>query len=252
MTNSPKINKARLLLTELRDGEDYAHAGDREAVDLVLKRVLELNPQAPSGRILDVGSGFGKTAQDFYDAGFKEVYGIDKDEAAVQRAKSRYPKIQFFSADANRITSLFKADFFSLITMFNVIYAIEDKKSLLKDLAFVAKKGGILALFDYTQKKTGALGMKDLAGMPMYPMVLSQLKEELAATGWELIETSDLSKEYIRWYRDLLKELAEQENSLAAKYEESDISRVKATFTTLLSLFEDSTLGGALLFARRA
>src|SRR5437899_6748393 len=99
MTNYSRINTARLLLTELRDGEDYAHAGDREAVDLVLKRVLELHPQASSGRVLDVGSGFGKTAQDFYEAGFKEVYGIDKDEAAVERAKSRYPKIQFLAAD---------------------------------------------------------------------------------------------------------------------------------------------------------
>ena len=56
----PAPNSACLLLAELRRG-DYAHAGDAEAIELVIEKLLRLNPQIKSGRVLDVASGFGGT-----------------------------------------------------------------------------------------------------------------------------------------------------------------------------------------------
>jgi hypothetical protein len=41
--SQPQINEPRLLLTHLRDG-DYAHAGDKKAIDLVISKLLEISP----------------------------------------------------------------------------------------------------------------------------------------------------------------------------------------------------------------
>jgi len=44
-------------------GGDYAHAGDRKAIDIVLEKVLSLEPDLKSKAVLDVGCGCGGTAQ---------------------------------------------------------------------------------------------------------------------------------------------------------------------------------------------
>ena len=38
----PKLNQARLILSELRGG-DFAHPGDREAVDMVMTKIKQEN-----------------------------------------------------------------------------------------------------------------------------------------------------------------------------------------------------------------
>lgn len=56
------LNSSRLLLSRVRGG-DYAHAGDRKAIDIVLEKVLSLEPDLKSKAVLDVGCGCGGTAQ---------------------------------------------------------------------------------------------------------------------------------------------------------------------------------------------
>ncbi len=82
---TPSPNSARLLLAELRHG-DYAHAGDQEAIDLVIQKLLKLNPHIKAGTTLDVGSGFGGTLDYLIQQGFKNTEGIDMDASAVAQA----------------------------------------------------------------------------------------------------------------------------------------------------------------------
>lgn len=248
--SSPKINTARMLLAELRGG-DYAHAGDREAVHMVAEKAIQLSPDIQKGRTLDVGSGYGGTANDFYHLGFKKIWGIDMDVAAVHYATMKYPEIKFFAAEANEIPNLFEPHFFSFIYLFNVFYAIEDKLTLLKKLSIVAEKGAILTLFDYTAEEK-SLSMKDLAGKPMYPIILSEIKEDLKKSGWEVLEVVDLSNEYLFWYQSLLDKLAEERGRLTQKFSEADIVRVENTFTLLRSWLENMTLGGVVIYAKKA
>ena len=108
------MNNARVLLTYLRGG-DYAHAGDEEAVNMVALKVLELSPGIQKGHCLDVGSGFGGTANYFQRLSFHSVYGIDIDEAAVIYAKEHYPKAQFLTANVDQVSNIFEPEFFSFI-----------------------------------------------------------------------------------------------------------------------------------------
>jgi hypothetical protein len=56
-------NNLRFILFQLRNG-DYAHAGEEEAIDLVIKNI------SATGSVLDVGSGFGGTLNYFHSKGF--------------------------------------------------------------------------------------------------------------------------------------------------------------------------------------
>ncbi len=244
------MNGARVLLTYLREG-DYAHAGDRQAVDLVMQKALELSREVLDGCCLDVGSGFGGTADYIRRLGFNSVYGIDIDEASVEYAKKRYPEVHFSVADVRQITKTFEARFFSFISLFNVLYAIEDKSLVLRNLAMLAKPGAILTLFDYTAKQAFE-PMKDLSGKPMYPIVVSDVKETLQKTGWEVVEVVDLSFHFLSWYEDLLNKMQSEESELVLRFSKQDIAKVKTTFDVIYERLSADTLGGIVIYAKRS
>ena len=246
----PKINNARLLLSKLRGG-DYAHVGEKEATSMVVQRVLQLSPGIQTGRCLDVGSGFGGTANDIYHMGFHSIQGVDIDEAAVLYAKQHYPQIPFIHAEADEISNLFEPESFSFICLFNVMYAIEDKPLLLIKLSAVAKTGAILAIFDYTAKD-GILELQDLAAKPMYPIALDSLPENLKISGWEVLEVVDLSQRYLTWYRNLLDKLLEERQTLSRQFSQADITRVQTTFSSLAERLENSSLGGVVIYCRKS
>jgi ubiquinone/menaquinone biosynthesis C-methylase UbiE len=248
-SNSNKINSARVLLTHLREG-DYAHAGDKEAIHMVVRRVLKLAPDIQNGPCLDVGSGFGGTADYLYRLKFHSIYGIDIDEAAVEYAKKRYQEVQFFAANADQISDVFEPHFFSFIYFFNVLYAIQDKKMILEQCFQVAKPGAILALFDYTTKQP-AFHLEDLAGKPMYPIVLNQLAKDLEAIGWEIVDITDLSAHFLIWYQTLLTKMEQEQSALSDRFSQGDILKVKTTFSMIFEWLQTSLLGGAVVYARK-
>ena len=247
--SAPPLNEARLLLGHLRGG-DYAHAGDEEAIDLVISKVLELSPQTLQGPCLDVGSGFGGTASYLHRLHFSSTFGIDLDEAAVRYAQEHYPQITFTNGNAHQVTEFFDPDYFSFIYLFNVLYAVEDKPSLLKKLSKVAQPGALLAIFDYTTTQAD-LQLNDLAGKPMYPIVVSELKSVLKETGWELIEITDLSPSFLTWYRILLKKLEAESPLLSIRFSESSLTKVRTTFRTIENWLSSSLLGGVVIYAKR-
>ncbi len=244
-----KMNTARLLLANLRGG-DYAHAGDKEAIDMVIEKALRLSPEIQKGACLDVGSGLGGTANYIYNLGFHSIYGIDLDQAAIEHAKGHYPQIQFLAANANDVAELFDRELFSFIYMFNVLYAIEDKPLLLKNLYDIAKPGALLALFDYTTKQT-SFHLKDLAGKPMYPLVLKELEKNLKEAGWEIIEIDDLSSHFLAWYQALLNKIETEQVALSHQFSELDIAKVTTTFNAIFEWLKTSQLGGAVVYARK-
>lgn len=244
-----KLNTSRLLLTKIRGG-DYVHAGDREAVEIVTKKALSFDPTLKDGPTLDVGSGFGGTAQDLHEAGFKNICGIDRDKAAIAYSAKKYPAITFTAGDALTLDQVYEADQFSFVYLFNVIYAIEDKATLLAQLSAVSKPNAILAIFDYTQGKTPLL-QHDLGGKPMYPLSFPEFEKTLQQTGWEVLEREDITSQYITWYEGLLHKLSQQRSALDKDFTSQDLGKVESTFTVLVEKLKQGTAGGGTIYARK-
>jgi SAM-dependent methyltransferase len=234
------INTARVLLALLRGG-DYAHAGDREAVDIVLEKVCTYSPEIKT--CLDFGCGMGGTAGDLAKR-IDCVWGLDPDLAAINYAKLNYEQVTFIHDYGENIDRYFEENSLDLITLFNVLYAIEDKRHVLEKLSHIAKPGAILAILDYTQRKEN-LDLFDLANKPMYPIVLEEQNEQLMEMGWIIHETMDLTHRYFSWYEDLLIKLSSEEH----KHPSDDVKKLRETFTNLKDQILNGALGGALIIA---
>ncbi len=244
-----KLNQARLMLSELRGG-DFTHAGDKEAVDMVISKIKQEFPEILKGNCLDVGCGFGGTADYFVKNGFKHVWGIDIDPAVINYAKSKYKQVQFSSVDAAFVSLKFDRDFFSFIYLFNVLYAIEDKVTVLRQLARVSKPGTILMIFDYSVEETTE-PLLDLAGKPMCPIQTKKIKQQLYESGWEVLEVRDLSETFAVWYEQLLQKLENKKKEITGHFLEKDIAKFSATYIHILHQLHNKTLGGVLIYAKR-
>jgi D-inositol-3-phosphate glycosyltransferase len=93
----------------------------------------------PSGRVLDVGSGFGFFLRAIEEAGY-EPYGLEVSEYARDRARE-YTSAPIAVQTAERDFP-FETDYFDAITMFDVVEHIEDYHSMLKECKRTLRPGG--------------------------------------------------------------------------------------------------------------
>src|SRR5277367_409265 len=122
--------------------EDFAHAGEEEAIDLVFKDI----PAKSDRKILDAGCGRGGTADYVHRHGWGEVIGIDIEAQSIERAKEKYPACQFHACDMCDVGHSF-GGMFDLIYLLNAFYAVPDKQKAIKSLRASAKPGALLCLF---------------------------------------------------------------------------------------------------------
>lgn len=250
-----KKNIKRAMLTKLRGG-DFAHAGDREAIDFVINK-LNKHTKSKKGNILDVGCGYGGTAEYFVKNGYRNVLGIDIDKNAVDYANLKYSNIKFFHYDVLNIQNKFDKNYFSLIYMFNVVYAIKNKKLLVDNLSAISKKGAILAIFDYSVKlDPNNIGseeyvLKDFSGVGMHPVDPKALGEILETKGWRILEANDITDLYIKWYEEFMSSFSSQRNFLIKTYNEKDVEGIETLFNKLLQNLKKDELGGVLIIAEK-
>jgi len=244
-------NSKRLLLSDLRGG-DYAHAGDVEAIDLVLDKILKINPKVKSGNVLDVGCGFGGTLEYLRNQGFTNLYGVDINAESINYAKTKYQNIHFDLLDALEIESFYPKEKFDLVIMFNSIYAITDKKKLLESLAKISKKDAILVVFDYSSpKQNKALPILDFSGKKMLPIELKSFSTDLKETNWHLIEAKDLSNEFITWYSKFIDRLRNKKNYLEQNFSKNDINQVESSFSYFLNQLKNKNMEGVVIYATK-
>lgn len=246
---TPEVVQARLILSELRGG-DFTHAGDKEAVDMVIAKIHQDFPEIQNEKCLDVGCGFGGTADYLVKNGFKYVWGVDIDPAVIDYAKTKYKGIEFLNSDAASLSLKFEKDFFSFVYLFNVLYAIEDKVLALKQLAKVSKPGAILMIFDYSITDHNE-PILDLVGKPMRPIDTKKIKRQLYESGWEVLEIRDLRETFIMWYEQLLQKLEAKKQEVKEQFLEKDIAKFSATYLHILHQLRNKSLGGVLIYAKR-
>lgn len=244
-----KIDNPRLLLAKLRKG-DFAHAGDKEAIDIVLAKILSLLKNKQNIKALDVGSGLGGTAAYIKNKTNFDIIGIDIDETAIQHAKKNYADIEFIQCDMSDVKNKFQNREFDLIYLFNVFYALPDQENSLKLLAEITKPNGVLVIFDYTCDKEIDFNLKDLAERNMNPVNLQNLKIWLEHSNWDLLEIDDLTQDYIRWYENFLKLMQDNKKNLLTEFSEEAYSKIYSTFTNLLENLKNKKLNGSVVYAQ--
>lgn len=108
-----------------------------------IKSFKHLVQHQQSTKILDVGCAGGymtnKVAEVFPKA---EIFGIDPYPAAIAYAKSRFPQINFQTADAHKLP--FEKDIFDLIICYETIEHVIDPLKILEEMKRVIKKDGMV------------------------------------------------------------------------------------------------------------
>jgi len=66
-----------------------------------------------------------------------------------------------------------------------------------------------------------------------------------------MLEVTDITPQYITWYKELLKKLSNAPSLLGQEFTEQDIAKTIKTFTLLLNSLVQGILGGAILYARK-
>jgi ubiquinone/menaquinone biosynthesis C-methylase UbiE len=113
--------------------------------------------QQPVSRILDVGSGYGWTA-DSLSKKADEVWGVDMDQQALAEAAKNYPNIKFIHQTGAELP--FPDEMFDAVILSDVIEHVgdENKQHVIDEIWRVLKPGG---QFVFTAPHTGLFAWAD-------------------------------------------------------------------------------------------
>lgn len=235
------------ILSLVRDG-DFAHAGETEAVDLVLDGM----PRDESRRVLDLGCGLGATAAIIAARGCGHVTGVDIDPGTIEYASRTYPGVSFRCASATEASSAVAGPF-DAIVMFNAFYAFPDQAATLRECRSLAAPDGELRLFDYTTPTWNDAARDFCAsyarGGFWRPLALDTIDDEFAAQGWRIESVRTLDDEYRRWYRTLVATIDARRDRLIAASDQAWFEYARWRFTALLAAVEAGVIGGAIVRA---
>ncbi len=231
------------LLALVRGG-DYAHAGEEEAID----RVFANLPKRSDQWLLDVGCGRGGTADYVRRGGWGRVVGIDRDGDSLAYARSRYPEVAFAAGDVREAPRLLFQRF-ALVYMLNAFYAFEAQREALAALRQVAEEGAELLIFDYLDRggfQDDPLVVNGRSIIP-HPIEREAICGKLAETGWKLVSTEDLHREYGHWYAALLSRIEARAPEVIAVEGKESLDHLRAVYRGILRKIERGLLGGVLL-----
>lgn len=101
--------------------------------------------------ILDVGCGYGRTLDELYRAGWRDLIGIDFSEGMIQRGRAEYPYLDLrVKADAERID--LPDESAGAVIVFAVLTCIRtdaEQERFIAEIRRVLRPGGILYVNDF-------------------------------------------------------------------------------------------------------
>ena len=192
-------------LTQLeRDQFDQYHSGGSEAVD----RLLPSLQLAPGMTVLDIGSGLGGPARQIASNSGCTVVGIDITAAYVETAQALTSAaglddhVSFACTD---IADVHRVDFDAAYTM-HVQMNIADKKTFFTEIAGCLRPGARFATFEVC--RIGAVEPTpplpwSIDGTDSYLATADELRDTIAASGFETLEWIDETEWIGRWFGDI-------------------------------------------------
>lgn len=237
--NSPE---GKAILARVRRG-DYAHPGEEEAIELVSRGIDRLDIH----RVLDVGCGRGGTAAWFHRHNWGQVVGVDVDATSIDYARKTYQGINFIVGDACRLNEL-NVGPFDFVYILNSFYAFPSQRLALQSIRSVCRAGSQLCIFDYARTQNSivppALG-SDIGN----PIVLEDMPDWLAETGWTMAGFEDCTEKYVGWYDTLLAGFEREQEWIDENFGEDWRRYVLSWYGELRNALADRVLRGVVFKA---
>jgi ubiquinone/menaquinone biosynthesis C-methylase UbiE len=101
-------------------------------------------------KILDVGCGYGRTLNELYNHGFKDLIGIDYSQGMINRGLRLYPDLNLIKTDGDTIP--FPDNEFDAVILLAVLtssYKDEEQQNIISEISRVLKDNGVLYINDY-------------------------------------------------------------------------------------------------------
>ena len=101
-------------------------------------------------KVLDVGCGYGRTLNELYKQGFKNLTGIDYSQGMINRGLRLYPNINILKNDGENIP--FPDNEFDSVILIGVLtsnYKDEEQENLISEIFRVLKNDGVLYIADF-------------------------------------------------------------------------------------------------------
>jgi ubiquinone/menaquinone biosynthesis C-methylase UbiE len=101
-------------------------------------------------KILDVGCGYGRTLNELYNHGFKNLTGIDYSQGMINRGLRLYPYLNLIKNDGERIPFLDNEfDAVILLAVLTSSYKDEEQQNIISEISRVLNDDGVLYINDY-------------------------------------------------------------------------------------------------------
>jgi ubiquinone/menaquinone biosynthesis C-methylase UbiE len=100
-------------------------------------------------KILDVGCGYGRTLNELYNCGFKNLFGVDFSQGMIDRGRKLYPHLDMKKSSGKLPFDDDTFDSVLLLAVLTCIIKDEDQKKLIDEIQRVLKENGILYINDY-------------------------------------------------------------------------------------------------------
>lgn len=236
------------ILSLIRNG-DYAHAGEEEAIRLTLDGI------APSQerKVLDIGCGLGGTADYIAGLGLGKVTGIDIDYDTIAYATRRYPSHTFACGPAGEASRYLQPGF-SLIVIFNALYAFPDQVAALREAHTLGAPGAELRIFEYTaaSEAPAVKAFCERYGRGRWrPVMIDRSEDMLTSAGWKLDSVTDVTTQYESWYSELVRKIESKQEAIVSEHGARWFDYALRRYQELLDVIKDGTIGGAIFKAVR-
>ena len=233
----------KLLLSFIREG-DYAHAGEEEAIDLIMSHF----PKDKNWKVLDVACGLGGTAHYIQKHEWGLVTGFDIDEKSIQYAKAKHPNEIFFVADVSNISSHIEFPDFDLICIMNAFYCFPDQLKCLKELRKLTKPSTKLVIFEYTDLTGNDNSLSDreknIYFKPIKPNKIDALVNE---AGWETTTYVSLDKTFETWYENFFEKVESKRSEIDERFGKNTTTYTLEKYNPLYYRLKNKSLGGCLI-----
>jgi phosphoethanolamine N-methyltransferase len=231
------------ILAEIRGG-DYAHAGEEAAIQKIFENITPSKER----EILDIGCGLGGTAAYIQEHGWGKVTGCDIEEPAVLYAKNKYPKVDFFVADASSSQMLMQNlenKKFDLICLIHSLCVFKEPLKTLQNLKLFAKPDATLIIFEYLNLLPSRQTITDCH---IYSQ--EQFNLLLAEANWQIAETTIISKEFEIWYQKLINNAHVFKKKILDQYGKDYFTGFCETYSRFLEALKAKTIGGCIIYCK--